>query len=165
MGRKRQRKKTTRRKRMTLEQIFLKRSSSIYNGQKKRARDAGVLLPYTLDDLRGLIRRAIENKRCTYCCRELTPKNISVDHRIPLCRNGSFSFSNLFACDLTCNLAKGPLTEIEWREICHVTNTWTNDSRTNLFSRLKAGARVVRGYHMSLKQELENNEEPEQLQQ
>jgi len=61
---------------------FLRRTSNIYHGEKRRAKAAGVQIAYTLEQLRDTIQAAL-GEPCTYCGEIIKPSNVSVDHRTP----------------------------------------------------------------------------------
>lgn len=53
--------------------------------------------------------------KCFYCDCELTKKNRTVDHFVPLCRGGDHSIFNLVASCNTCNFSKQGSLYCEWR--------------------------------------------------
>lgn len=57
--------------------------------------------------------------KCHYCDIPLTLRTTTKDHLTPLCRGGSNLIDNLVPACLTCNQAKGILTEEEyWAHLC-----------------------------------------------
>ena len=59
-----------------------------------------------------------QNFRCALSGRELTPQTASLDHIVPLSRDGSHSLKNLWVVDHMVNNAKGSLTVQEFRAMC-----------------------------------------------
>ncbi|KPK35676.1 MAG: HNH endonuclease [Nitrospira bacterium SG8_35_1] len=53
---------------------------------------------------------------CYYCGRIFKPKDLTMDHIIPLARGGRSTRDNLVACCKDCNNKKKTLLPIEWEE-------------------------------------------------
>lgn len=51
---------------------------------------------------------------CHYCNQEVTIANASLDHAIPVSRNGEAKWTNIVVCCAPCNRAKGDLTDMEY---------------------------------------------------
>lgn len=79
--------------------------------RKQREKSAGA--KYTKTDILKL--QKIHNNCCYFCGKE--SKKLSVDHLVPISRNGKNSKDNLVLACLSCNSAKGSLTESEFWEI------------------------------------------------
>ncbi len=58
-------------------------------------------------------RRRAEG-RCGYCGRRTAPRELTMDHRVPLIRGGRSVRSNLVPACRACNAAKKYLLPIEW---------------------------------------------------
>lgn len=58
-----------------------------------------------------------ESERCYWCKRELNAKNLSVDHVVPLAKQGPHSLSNLAIVCRVCNMQKGALDPTFWAEL------------------------------------------------
>lgn len=57
---------------------------------------------------RTLVRLLVlQRSICFYCPSTISPQNANVDHVIPKSKGGTNVFTNLVACCITCNLAKG----------------------------------------------------------
>jgi hypothetical protein len=84
---------------MDRRNLFLRRTCDTFNNQKRRARQHGVVLPYTLDDLRSLVSPCL-GRVCCFCAEVLTERNFSLDHATPLCRGGGWATPNLVVCCL-----------------------------------------------------------------
>jgi 5-methylcytosine-specific restriction endonuclease McrA len=53
---------------------------------------------------------------CYYCGRIFKPKDLTMDHVVPLARGGRSTKDNLVACCKDCNNKKRTLLPIEWEE-------------------------------------------------
>lgn len=56
--------------------------------------------------------------RCALSGRELTPETASLDHIVPLSRDGEHALGNLWVVDHQVNAAKGTLTVDEFVAMC-----------------------------------------------
>ncbi|OHB60856.1 MAG: hypothetical protein A2Y12_10125 [Planctomycetes bacterium GWF2_42_9] len=56
--------------------------------------------------------------RCALSGRLLTPQTASVDHIIPLSKNGTHDISNIWVVDHKMNLAKGTMSVDEFISVC-----------------------------------------------
>jgi 5-methylcytosine-specific restriction endonuclease McrA len=59
---------------------------------------------------------------CYYCGRLLEPKDLTMDHIIPLARGGRSTKENLVPCCKDCNNKKKTLLPIEWEEYMESLN-------------------------------------------
>jgi hypothetical protein len=133
-------------------QIFMRRSYHAYRNLERRdAEIRGIqskaILPFTLEQLRGRIKTALNDLRvCPYLPEEkLTVRNFSIDHAMPVHRGGSVSsFDNLIVCSRSANLAKGEMTDGEFRSLIRLMHEWPRESMMDVIGRLKAGAAVKR---------------------
>lgn len=126
--------------------LFVKRTGDLYGNLKKRAKMDGHFLDFELEDIRRIVREAIEHAHCPFCRGELLPGNFSADHKLPISRGGTHSIVNILICCLNCNLAKGPIEYFEWRELMQVMSSWPLEIRRHTLVRLKAGAKKVKGF-------------------
>ena len=53
---------------------------------------------------------------CYYCGRIVSPKDLTMDHIVPLARGGRSTKDNLVPCCKECNTKKRTLLPIEWEE-------------------------------------------------
>ncbi|MFC1837240.1 HNH endonuclease [Thermodesulfobacteriota bacterium] len=53
---------------------------------------------------------------CHYCGKPCKPKNLTMDHIVPLARGGKSNKENLVACCKDCNTKKKTLLPMEWEE-------------------------------------------------
>lgn len=53
---------------------------------------------------------------CYYCNRRFSPKELTMDHLIPLSRGGKSNKGNLVPCCKECNTKKHSLLPMEWEE-------------------------------------------------
>ena len=137
------------------QSAFMRRSLSIYNGQKNRLKDLcndpfiapdkrpqSSTLPYSLDELRQKMQEALTLGRCVYCSGKLTLKKITPDHRISIAEKGSWNLDNLAMVDQSCNWAKGRLSETEFRHLLKFCGKYlSKESATDLKKRLSIGGR------------------------
>jgi hypothetical protein len=54
--------------------------------------------------------------RCRYCGRRMSNRQLEIDHRWPVSRNGGNEYSNLQLLCTACNLRKGIQTDQEFRD-------------------------------------------------
>ncbi len=71
--------------------------------QKRRARKAAVLNDFTAEQWDAL--KIAYRYRCAYCGEK--PKNLTMDHVIPISKGGPHTLSNIVPACKTCNTAKG----------------------------------------------------------
>ncbi|MDX1777086.1 MAG: HNH endonuclease [Desulfobulbales bacterium] len=53
---------------------------------------------------------------CYYCGRSCKPKDLTMDHIVPLARGGRSTKDNLVTCCKACNTRKKTLLPMEWEE-------------------------------------------------
>jgi 5-methylcytosine-specific restriction endonuclease McrA len=122
---------------------FMRRSCDIFNNQKRRARQSGKTLPYTLEELRAYVLPHL-GAPCCFCGQTLTAANFSLDHGVPLSRHGEWTLSHLVVCCLRCNQVKGIMTGYEFRLLLDLIATWESAVKLDLLARLRAGGRFRR---------------------
>ncbi len=61
-------------------------------------------------------RKKISKGQCYYCGRKIAPKELTMDHLVPLIRGGKSTKSNLVPSCKECNSRKKYLLPIEWEE-------------------------------------------------
>jgi 5-methylcytosine-specific restriction protein A len=124
---------------------FMRRSLSIYNGQKKRAvEDFKITVPYLLEEFREWLKPFMD-KQCG-CGKKLTIKQISIDHMTPVARGGSWELSNLEVLCKSCNFRKGILLKTEFVAF----EKWVNEnlspeSAADVWRRLVSGGKMTFG--------------------
>jgi 5-methylcytosine-specific restriction protein A len=59
-------------------------------------------------------KRKVGSGRCGYCERSTPPRQLTMDHRVPLVRGGRSTRSNVVAACKACNDAKKYLLPVEW---------------------------------------------------
>ena len=111
-------------KKAKLVKKFNGRSSSIKSSLKKIT---GTEL--RLDVVRAWMLRC---HNCIYCDIELYPDKYSIDHMVPVSRNGPDSFGNLVFCCKSCNLAKGSLTYAEYRDLRFQLQFFSPEAQKNI---------------------------------
>ncbi|MBU0728635.1 MAG: HNH endonuclease [Proteobacteria bacterium] len=58
----------------------------------------------------------ISSGRCHYCGMQGKPKELTMDHLVPLARGGSSTKNNLVPTCKTCNTIKKTMLPLEWEE-------------------------------------------------
>jgi 5-methylcytosine-specific restriction endonuclease McrA len=53
---------------------------------------------------------------CHYCRRRIPPRELTMDHIVPLIRGGTSSRSNVVPCCKDCNSRKQSLLPVEWQD-------------------------------------------------
>jgi 5-methylcytosine-specific restriction endonuclease McrA len=61
-------------------------------------------------------KNRIAQGKCYYCGAQVPPKELTLDHVVPLVRGGSSSRGNCVAACKSCNSQKQSLLPIEWAE-------------------------------------------------
>lgn len=126
------------------ERAFGDRTGKMFSNHRRNAKAAGRWVDYDLFALRQLIRRAVTVGACPYCNGRLDEFNFSVDHRVPTSRGGGHVLSNLLVCCVSCNLSKGPLDHVEWRQLMQCLNAWAEPVKRHTLARLRAGGAQTR---------------------
>lgn len=124
--------------------LFTKRTGRIFQNHRRDAREAGVWIDYDVAGFRRLVKRALDAERCPYCDLRLDVRNFSVDHKVPTSRFGGHSIVNLLVCCKDCNLAKGALDHVEWRQLMLAMASWAEPVRKHTIARLRAGGARMR---------------------
>ena len=75
---------------------------------------------------------------------------VEVDHKIPICRGGSFGLNNAGVTSRYYNNIKGSMTEEEFRSLLKVVKNW-EDCGTALFKRLMASNHIYSRYKRKTK--------------
>ncbi|MEW6754930.1 MAG: HNH endonuclease [Candidatus Latescibacterota bacterium] len=61
-------------------------------------------------------KRRLAAGRCYYCERAVAPRELTMDHIVPLVRGGRTTRSNVVPCCKECNAQKRYLLPLEWEE-------------------------------------------------
>ncbi|MGV1099239.1 HNH endonuclease [Thiovibrio sp. JS02] len=61
-------------------------------------------------------RNKLAQGLCHYCGRKFSPKDLTLDHIVPLARGGTSSKGNMVTCCKECNNLKKTMLPIEWQE-------------------------------------------------
>lgn len=61
-------------------------------------------------------KRRRSSGQCHYCGRVFPPRDLTLDHVVPLIRGGKTTRSNVVPCCRECNAAKRYLLPLEWEE-------------------------------------------------
>jgi 5-methylcytosine-specific restriction endonuclease McrA len=59
---------------------------------------------------------------CHYCGRQFPPRELTMDHVVPLIRGGKTAKSNVVPCCAECNARKKYLLPVEWEEYLRTLN-------------------------------------------
>lgn len=59
-------------------------------------------------------KRKLAKGICHYCCRQFSPKELTMDHVVPIARGGKSTKGNIVTSCKECNNAKKQLLPIEW---------------------------------------------------
>jgi len=98
---------------------------------------------YTYPEFRAWCQRLLPCT-CDFCFTQLTWSNFSVDHKIPLARDGGNDLLNMTLTCLPCNKAKGTLTWNEFRSLYRLFEHWEDRGKKELLARLKNSWRIYR---------------------
>jgi 5-methylcytosine-specific restriction enzyme A len=61
-------------------------------------------------------KRRLAKGICHYCGREFPPRELTMDHIVPISRGGKTTKGNVAACCKQCNTAKKQLLAMEWED-------------------------------------------------
>jgi 5-methylcytosine-specific restriction endonuclease McrA len=61
-------------------------------------------------------KRRLSEGRCYYCGKEFLPKDLTMDHIVPLIRGGKSTKGNIVAACKECNNRKKHMLPVEWEE-------------------------------------------------
>ena len=61
-------------------------------------------------------KRRLAKGVCHYCGRNVAPKDLTMDHIVPVSRGGRSTKGNVVACCKECNTAKKQLLPMEWED-------------------------------------------------
>lgn len=61
-------------------------------------------------------KRRLAKGVCSYCQRSFAPKELTMDHIVPVSRGGKTTKGNVAACCKECNNAKKQMLPIEWEQ-------------------------------------------------
>jgi 5-methylcytosine-specific restriction endonuclease McrA len=137
------------------------------SGSKARALKLGRMIDLpSIDEVFDHLCSLPVPLRCSYC--DVRIYRPQMDHRISLSRGGSAETSNLALTCKPCNLAKGPLNEVEWRSLLSFLDTWEDaGAAKSLLSRLrgafwcyKPAVRARKNVSVNLKTRLEGPAHP-----
>ena len=66
---------------------------------------------------------------CHYCNNKFTPKDLTMDHVIPIARGGRTEKSNVVPCCKECNTKKRQLLPTEWKEYMNSLSQKNNSGK------------------------------------
>jgi 5-methylcytosine-specific restriction enzyme A len=68
-------------------------------------------------------KRQCAKGRCHYCSCEFPPRDLTMDHIVPIARGGRSTKGNVVTCCKACNTAKKQLLPMEWEAYLQNKNT------------------------------------------
>jgi 5-methylcytosine-specific restriction endonuclease McrA len=123
--------------------VFMQRTLSIYNANKKRAEREKFPLPdYTLEEFRVWAEAQL-TAGCYYCPEKLTAKSFTVDHWCPLVRGGVNCLRNQFLTCKPCNFQKGKLTGCEFTDLLYLLREFEPVAASDVKRRLTIGGKFL----------------------
>ncbi|MCX8026716.1 MAG: HNH endonuclease [Thermodesulfovibrionales bacterium] len=75
----------------------------------------------------GWWKRKVSTGRCYYCNSSVSPKDLTMDHIVPIIRGGQTVKSNLVPACKDCNNKKKYLLPSEWQEYLQTLNHINED--------------------------------------
>lgn len=72
-------------------------------------------------------KRRVAKGRCYYCEKETPPKELTMDHVVPIARGGKSTRGNVVPCCKSCNDAKKQLLPMEWERYLEDARKKSND--------------------------------------
>ena len=61
-------------------------------------------------------KRRVARGQCYYCKSEMPPRELTMDHIVPIARGGKSTRGNVVPCCKSCNTAKKQLLPMEWEQ-------------------------------------------------
>jgi 5-methylcytosine-specific restriction endonuclease McrA len=61
-------------------------------------------------------KRRVAKGQCYYCKSEMPPRELTLDHIVPIARGGKSTRGNVVPCCKSCNTAKKQLLPMEWEK-------------------------------------------------
>lgn len=124
------------------QSAFMKRTLSIYNGQKSRAKDLKQTVEYTLADLRTMVDDALKIGICPYCQMKLTLSKLALDHALPVSQGGLFTKMNMVVCCAPCNWQKSDMSAKQFIDFTRfIVSRFPSDVVGSIRRRLVIGGR------------------------
>lgn len=120
--------------------LLNKRTRSIYRNQLQAAKKKSQIFSITLEQVQNL---AIAAECCPYCQEPLKPKTISLDHKMPVERNGQHTLSNIAICCMRCNKIKGNMNVEEYVAFRQFISTMDDLPAKSIYRRIYAGGRFI----------------------
>jgi len=116
------------------------RSRRLRNGLLDRARASGNREMYETTPTAVQLEEWLKTTPlvCNYSGEEVTILTMQVDHRIPVNRGGMNTLDNLCIASAHMNMAKGSMTEQEFKSLLSLVQSWSDKGET-LLRRLKQG--------------------------
>lgn len=93
----------------------------------------GNVLSYSLEEFAAKVAEALRNGQCGYCKGDLTVRNFSPDHIIPICRGGTHRLDNIQIVCWDCNVYKGYMSHASFKKL--IAPTRIANIRARIFGR------------------------------
>lgn len=122
----------------TQADALLIRARRLLHDHQTRARKDGAQLDYGLHDVIQLLRAS---PCCRWCRMPVGYGDVSLDHVLPISRNGRHVLSNLAVICTRCNSLKGCLTGSEFEALLQLLDRLHPIARQDLERRLLAGGK------------------------
>lgn len=120
---------------------FEKLNRKVYN-TRRRLEERGEAHDKNNEISLDFVRKAMYHqygKKCRYCSRELSVKNMGFDHIVPLDRNGANRPSNIQVICQRCNTRKGPLNHEEYMSLLMHLMQFPEKARAYVLRKLAKG--------------------------
>tara|TARA_R100001463_G_scaffold135082_1_gene197945 strand:+ start:2036 stop:2470 length:435 start_codon:yes stop_codon:yes gene_type:complete len=119
---------------------LLRKISTLKSSLKRRSIESDVVFDMELIQLKQMFL-ACYGKKCRYCTKVLTYRNIACDHIIPLTKGGDSTEENLQLICKTCNTRKGPLDEKDFNLLVDLVLELPEELSTYVMRKLAKGGR------------------------
>ena len=93
------------------------------------------------EEMIDALQNALEKGICNYCNETLLASIASIDHKVPISRNGTSEWENLQIICKSCNTAKGSLTGEEFDAILKVMKEYP-EAKKEILKRLKYSGNI-----------------------
>lgn len=121
---------------------FKARSSSMYQNHRRRAKEAHLEMQYTIADMRMILSASLGTS-CIGCSEKITPKTMSIDHRVPIARGGRMEIGNLWAMCQRCNKCKGKMSMGEFMQLVELLKSWPPEASRDVRMRLSLAGNML----------------------
>ena len=117
---------------------LMKKSSTLKQSLKRRAKEYEVEFEITLDEVRDMLLRFYSTP-CRYCKRPMDITNIVCDHISPLSNGGGSVVNNLQMICSSCNTRKGNLSHSDYSKLINWLKGQSCDMKSYVLRKLAKG--------------------------